>query len=343
MGNIAGVELSDDLYQRFMDPYYGAPKFPDYKSVYDPYSMAMAPGYKQELDAVNPDQRGIDQFRKEALRGGSSPWADLATSKSYGDEARARDTLSTQAVGNAATARSDLAMRGGSSSGARERVATSANRDLLNQSQDLSAQGMGNRSQIGINDEQNRITQLGLLPGMDQNNANFALKKAGLYQEAKAGDLTNQLKENENLNAYNLSKFKTQGEIWGAGQQANATANADSGGSWICTEAAANTKRWNPNQGASLRKLKRYSMKRHAVGTKFYIYYCHELTRRMKARGDVDWAKVRAFIREIIFLVDQDEMDKAFVQYVKYTRDLISKYWPDCQANVYLQIRKEAA
>lgn len=309
------------------DPYYGMPAFPTYTPGYD--------GAKMSVQDIQPDPRALQAFRQQALRTGPSAWADLAASKSYAEQAAAKDALARQAAGNLATAQSGLAMRGGLRSGAAERLQTAAGRDLLNESQKLGQQGSLNRMQIGINDEQNRISQLGMLPDMELSDARFRL---GTRQY----DLNNSIEEVNRQNKFKLKEYDNESGIWAAGKQADATANSSGGGiSWICTEARKRACRRHPKfedyNEIPLRKFKWYAIRNHYLIARFYLYHCDELVRRMVKAKDVDWKEIYKFVQLVIYHADHGALDKAFAEYYIFVRDLMDKYWPDCTHPIYLK------
>lgn len=208
------------------DPYADAPKAPEYISAYDPLTMALAPGMKQRLDALKMDTRGLDAFRDMALRRGPSAWANQMTSKQYLEEADARERAKREARSSRAQAESDLAMRGGLSGGARERLAGGAMRDLLSMSQDTTRQGILNRMQIGVNDQTNKIQQLSQLPGMENIVYDNAVKKEGMYDTALQGDNAAATAEANRKNAYEQNNYQQQMQMYGANKQAKAIENS---------------------------------------------------------------------------------------------------------------------
>ncbi len=207
-------------------PYYGMPNQPGYQPVYDPTTMSFAPEVQQRLDALALNTSGLDAFRQQALRKGPSTWASLATQKQYAEEAAARDRAKQEARSSQAQAEADLAMRGGLSSGARERLTSSGARNLLSMSQDVGRQGNLNRLQIGMNDEQNRIAQLSQLPGMENANLQAQLQKEQLWENAKQSDLQRVQSENDRRNEWNQMLYQQQMQAWAANRQAQATENS---------------------------------------------------------------------------------------------------------------------
>ncbi len=165
--------------------------------------------------ALSADHQGIDKYRQEALRTGPSSWANLAGNQQGYLAKQAKSAGAQTVAGQNAQAMSDLAMRGGVDSGARERIATSGANNLLNMNQKVNEDQSKNVMQIGMNDEQNRISQLGALPGLE----NEALKP-------QMFNVSNQMNNNQSHNQFDMDQYKAQMEEWAASKQAEATANA---------------------------------------------------------------------------------------------------------------------
>jgi hypothetical protein len=177
-----------DSYANRGDPYAGMPLAPT-------DAITSAPGY---------NRNGLDRFEQEAFRTGPSNWAKLATQQQQINAGAARDRGTAEVGSQLAKSQDQLAMDGGLTSGARERLATSAGRNQLDMSQGVGKEQADNNLQLSINDEQNRISQLGQVPGMEMGAANFDLSRA------------------QGINQFNASNYQTQGGIWAAGKQADA-------------------------------------------------------------------------------------------------------------------------
>lgn len=191
--------------------YNTVPTRPDYVSTYDPLSMSLSDYYQK-----NYNPAGMNAFRQEALRKGPSSWATLARQQQNALESNSRERAAKEARSQEAQAMDTLASHGGLTSGARERAALEGSKNYLAMSQDLARQGNLNDLQIGVNDEQNRIQQLGMLPGMD-------IEQANTFAKAKQADIQNAVAENERRNAYNQNIYNQQMGAWAANRQAIAT------------------------------------------------------------------------------------------------------------------------
>lgn len=183
----------------------------------------LAPGVADMLSKINPNTQGIDKYRSEALRTGPSAWAQLATKGQRGEQQTALDAAAHTSASQTAGAQADLAQHGGLTSGAAERVAAGGARNYLDMSQQIGQAGNANRLQIGINDEQNRISQLGALPGMENEALQPAFQKAQLQGQANQFDITNAGKNAETQNAFDMNAYTEQMKAWAANKQADAT------------------------------------------------------------------------------------------------------------------------
>lgn len=194
---------------------YGmTPTRPDYIVGYDPKTMSLS-----DYLSGKYDQSGMNAFREQALRKGPSAWATLSKQQQAALQGNQRESGAKEVASQTAQAEDNLASRGGLSSGARERAATEGSKNYLAMSQDLARQGNLNDLQIGVNDEQNRIQQLGMLPGME-------MQQAGMFEDARGKDIANTTAENARRNAYNQNIYDQQMGAWGANRQAQATENA---------------------------------------------------------------------------------------------------------------------
>lgn len=213
-------------YSNPQSPYYGMPTAPNYAPGYNPDTMSFAPEIERRLSKINVNQEGLGRFRDLATRKGSSPWAVLQLQKAQDDELAAKEEGIQGARGAAATAESRLAMTGGLSSGARERLARGGVRDLIGATQAASREGGRNRLAIGIADEENRISQLGQLPGMESQAYRDSLAKEQMFDSARQNDINRAIEENNRRMQFNLNRYQQQTQAWGAQQQAQATKEA---------------------------------------------------------------------------------------------------------------------
>ncbi len=203
-----------------------APGQPVYQTGYDPSTMGTANPLQTQLNGINLNTQGLDAFRQQALRTGPSQWAGLATQQQGLEEKNAREGAQRDAAGQTAQAQGQMAMRGGITSGSRERLATEGARNQLNMTQGIARQGSQNRLQIGVNDEQNRIEQLGMLPGMENTALQPGFQKAQMMQGANQFDVGQSTQEMGNKNAFNAGTYNSQMGGWAANKASGAIANS---------------------------------------------------------------------------------------------------------------------
>lgn len=202
----------------------GAPQFnpnnpqlppnPSWNPIYSD-AMNMGPGVGQQLSGM----QGMNQFSQEAMRKGPSAWAGLATQQQATEAQNARSRGAAEVAGQGATARSNLAMHGGLGGGAEERIAKSTGNNFMDMSQRVGQEQARNDMQIGMNDEQNRMQQLGMLPGME-------MDKVKLQGQANQFDTTNAMANNQSKNQFDIDRYHEQMAAWGAGKTADATRDA---------------------------------------------------------------------------------------------------------------------
>lgn len=202
------------------------PGRPMYQPSYDPRTMGISDELNGRLNGIQMDKRGLNKFRGEALRTGPSAWASLATRQQGVEGAKARQDAAKAGAGQAAEARSALAMKGGLRSGASERIARDSMRNQLAMGQQIGQKESDNKLSIGMNDEQNRVNQLGQLPGMEIAALQPEFDKTKLWGQGKQYDIGNRINETDKNNAFDLQRYHEEMQAWGANQQANATANS---------------------------------------------------------------------------------------------------------------------
>lgn len=208
-----------DIFGTHKDPgdwFSGMPGEPGFNKVYDPSTMSMLPGYE---DFMKKNSAGYNAFRSMALRNGPSNWANLASTQQevQGQDQKNKAVQSTNAA--TAGAQDQLAMRGGLTSGARERAVEAGANNLTGSEQGIERQTGQNKLQISMNDEQNRMSELGQLPGMESS-------RAGQWEGVRAADNQNNILENQAKNAFDQNLYNQKMTAWAAGKQAEATANS---------------------------------------------------------------------------------------------------------------------
>lgn len=178
-----------------------------------PSYIGMDPQQTGQAGAL--DKTAMNAYTNNAMRSGPSAGTNWALQNNAAQSKLGLDQTNKMAGGQAATAQSNLAMRGGLSGGANERVQQNATNNALDLSQKTQANSSNNARGILMEDENNRMGQLGGANSMAQG-------------AAQQGLATNQAQSNElaNRNKYNLGMYQTQMAGWGAGKTADATQNA---------------------------------------------------------------------------------------------------------------------
>lgn len=322
-------DSSQDVTDPFNKYFEQRPLGPEYVPGYDPTTDTLAQEFADRLGGINLDTRGLDKFRSEAMRTGPSTWAQMAEAKQRDEESMARGSGARQAASARGGAMSQLASRGGLTSGARERLSRGGAEDLLNMQQDIGRQGRTNRLQIGMSDEQNRVQQLGMLPGMEIAALQPELQKFSMWSSGRQQDVANKMNEAAARNAFEAKKYAEQMAGYGAERSAQATVEANKGGflgSWLCTEAgsAISNDEWN-----HLAALRRYTKQAHPEIADFYFKRCSPLIEAMKKAG-ADWAANIEFVKKAAAMAKEGKLAEAYIFYHNHTLALIEKYWPEC-------------
>lgn len=228
--NLTGLDSSakDEANAQAQQYMAQAPRPEDvtYNSIFNPATQGLGSQASQMLAGNNIDQAGLNKFQGEAMRSGPSEWARRAGQEQNFLAMNAKEQGAKTVAGQGAAARSSLASRGGLSGGAAERIAGGAADNYLNMTQGVNNTLAGNDMQIGQNDEQNRISMLGQVPGMQLGVANFGLDKTKAQLQANSTDVANEMQDAQQRNTFNLGQYQTKMAGWGAGQTAATTANA---------------------------------------------------------------------------------------------------------------------
>lgn len=311
------------------------PVRPDFISQLDPVTGLLKSPYVMEgkYADINLNTDGLDAVRQRALAQGPSAWANLMLQQQGIQNQASREAAIKQSLSGDQQAQANLAMQGGLSSGARERMAMQSSRDL-NQTKQTQA-NQANLANLGIQtqDETMRQNALMQLPGMEiaslQPAQNNRLFQAGLQQY----DIQNALQDVSQQNASNLASYTEAMKGYAANQQSQAQAQQSGGGSWVCTEIEKQLP-FEKFDKECLIKMSKYTTSIHPIVGKFYFFRCRVLVDKMK-EAKVDFKEFKDVIASMIFKIKFKEMEAAYDQYKEFVMGLISKYWPDCDDVVY--------
>ena len=283
-------------------------------------------GLQQELNNIPTDMTGINAYRSQALRTGPSTWASLQKTSNAAQLANQKEQADQKGASETAQADNALASNGGLSSGARERVAEGGAKNALDVQQNLTREANINDLQTGINDETNRIQQLGALPGLENQATQPLFEKAQILTNAGA-------QEAQAQNAYNQSVYQTNMAGYGANQSANATAAAGNQGifgsgvkigSFICAELNSRGMMTDDDK-KFMHKVMRRRMRTHPDF--FHWYFVNAPLAIQNANFDKhDWALTRPFVDEVLRLFKTGAHLEAEVHYVRSAAKFIEKF-----------------
>lgn len=244
--------------------YNNMPTMPDFQGILNPdgtlqskYAITGAPAiqynsnlpqFQNQLNAIQLNKQPLNQLEQFASSTEDSPWAKLLKQQQTMQQQNQMDSAGRQENAATGTAYSNLGVHGGATSGARERIATDAARNLMTGRQGIQSQGAQAQLGIGAQDAQNKLQTLQGLPAAEIAALQPELQKTGMWgqlansennaqiglaennraydtgvQEFNTG---NSLKGLDALNQYNLSKYGTQMQGWAANQTANAQQNS---------------------------------------------------------------------------------------------------------------------
>lgn len=206
----------------------GSPQAITRESLLDPATGLLKAAYQFKGQTVDPNSlEGYQAIKKEATRTGPSQWLNLAQQKQQLEQAQANDSANSGVMAGNAQARSTLAMRGGLSAGARERLGSQMQRDMVGARQKVAGEGILARANLNVQDEQNRLGQL-------QNfaNAEGQLTKynTDISNRGQEFNILQGLQEGARGDEWKMRQYEEQMKKWAAGKQADATA-ASGGGS----------------------------------------------------------------------------------------------------------------
>lgn len=146
------------------------------------------PGLTNRLDGINLNTQGLQEIRNRATTQGTSTWGNLMLQQQQQEQSNAADSAASSSAGAAANSRSQLAMRGGLSGGAGERMSRFASRDAARAQQQVANQGITDRLGIRTKDEEQRLGLLTQLPGMEVNALQPELQKADMWSKVAQSD-----------------------------------------------------------------------------------------------------------------------------------------------------------
>ena len=155
----------------------------------------------QDFQFQSPLNQSTWSLPSQLTMGGSKDWKNAALGEQALTQQQQMGAAKQQAQSGISGAQNQLAMRGGISSGARERVANAGQSALMGANTQLGMAGAQARAGIGT-----QAQQMGMAE--------------------QQGNITNILGQNALANQGAQSKYNTQMSAWAAGQMADAQRNA---------------------------------------------------------------------------------------------------------------------
>lgn len=215
-----------DMQKKGLNP-DGSPIAPEFKTILDAEGN-LPEKYKLISQLLDPNTlEGYNMLKQIATETGPSKYAQTANKQAELSRQDTIDAAQRAAGAGVATARSNLAMRGGASAGARERLEGDAQMGLMGAKQGAYRQ-TGNQLLDIMKDDETRkrqaLTQFGEAEGK------IALGNNALTNQDRQFNLNNILKEEDMRRNYNQDTYKQKLDQWGAIKQAEATRNSGGGG-----------------------------------------------------------------------------------------------------------------
>lgn len=204
---------------------------PEFDSQIDPETGLLKDSYRLgEFDDISLNKEGLEKFRSEALREGPSAWANLQQQRIQMDQNQAMDELADQSSGQLSQGLTALAEQGGLGSGSRERMVQNQMRDTLLNRQKLRSDANRAGLDVSIQDETNRINQLGQLPGMEIQALQPEMQNREFEARTREFDIKNALGEIGSERDSDMNAYMEEMKKWAAGKTADAQKKAASGG-----------------------------------------------------------------------------------------------------------------
>lgn len=206
----------------------GSPIKKEFESLIDPETGKLKDAYQLHLDQLDPSSlQGYNMIKSLATQQGPTQSAQYLMDKARMGREDTIDAATKQNAGAQAQMLSQLASRGGVSSGARERLAMQGGRDLLSQKQSAYRQNTGNLLDILKQDED---TKRQALSQFAEGEGKIATGNLAIRNQELSSNLTNTLKEKDLSRQADMEAYKAALDKWAAGKQADATARSGGGG-----------------------------------------------------------------------------------------------------------------
>ncbi len=211
----------------------GSPYRPEYESLINKDTGLLNSEYTlaDKWKAVQLDGEGYDKFKTEALRDPSqqSAYANMMLQNTELNKQKNIDDMAGQQNAAQQGAMDNLAAQGGIDGGSRERMAMGGIRDSVMGRQmirrDAQQEGLGIKTQ----DEQQRVSMLSQMPGMELARGNFEMTNEANRMNALTGDRDSALGAMNKEKDMDMDAWKTGMESWAANKSADAQKAASGG------------------------------------------------------------------------------------------------------------------
>jgi hypothetical protein len=244
------------------------------------------------------------------------------------------DELQNQAIagsGAQSNAYSQLAMGGGLSGGARERIAAGGAEAQMAQAQQ--ARLGKNRGEADI---QNKLSQ-GLLDlGAQSEGAKTGLQTTLLG--ARQSDLggQNQLAQSQHNQSMEIAAARAKGLAEeNATYEAQRKKKEQSGSCWLITNLANAGVMLPANEASLLEDFKAHIKSEHSSVARWYILKGKRLTDSMNSSA-FDWHNFEWFNKALVHFMTNNNHQAAFNFFENTVYSLCEKYWDDCKYTGYL-------
>lgn len=175
---------------------------------------------------VTANTQAIEELRKRGLSQGPSEYANILMGKQALEEQNALGKSAQASRSASSSAFSDLARKGGLSSGARERLASMGQQSEARGTQDVLRGGMTDRLNITAGDEQQKLGILQNLPQMELGYADLGLKNRDYKTNVDKLNIAGALQEVGRQDTAKFSDYAERMKAYGAEKTAQAQANA---------------------------------------------------------------------------------------------------------------------
>jgi len=166
----------------------GGPIPSDPLSAFDPKTRQILEMYPEFKSAR--DLESLNSLRTQGWSTGRDRWTDALMNRQRMDETRLGDLARGQTASALAGAESNLAMRGGLSGGARERMASTGAVTTANALQDVARSGMEKRADLDVEGERRKDDLRKLVTGYDVGDVGaenlYGINKGNTFMQALA-------------------------------------------------------------------------------------------------------------------------------------------------------------